>query len=572
MEFKNKRVIITGANGLVGLPAVRKCLEEGASEVIAVDLNIDEGLRELHYLYPENLTLVKKDLTYLHNCEWLFMKKVDIVLHIAGIKGSPSRTASSPADYLFPMTMFNTNMIKASFDAKVDWFVYMSSVGVYAPADVMEEDSVWSTMPSKNDWHPGWTKRMGELALDALRIQYNWTNWTIIRPSNIYGVNDKFTQDATVIGANIWKLFNMPGDMVCWGNGTARRDFVFGDDVAQSAIDVVKKEINDVINFGCGKAVTIKETIETIVEVYAELTGDTKNIVWDETKPNGDLLRCLSSSRQEKYGILPATSLKDGIKQTIAAHIDNRRASQPRDFSSLFENGYYIGDLNEILLKNKLKFTKNIDMIKELSKDKCRYYNYRHAVAGAENLPRIIPLSGIAERRRVVEELGLEVHQQWAELFDTVGVDVCTVFHELIDSFITEIYPEVSPDKGNIDYRSNITFYEDGDFISNHRDGDNPGRLCAILIYLSSPEDYNDGGGQLAVSNAANMNEVLPENATLVLPLKGKYVILDFTKHDVWHSVDPVKNGFKRFAYLGFVYNLDKQLHPNSNTNYEPKY
>ena len=94
-----------------------------------------------------------------------------------------------------------------------------------------------------------------------------------------------------------------------------------GDDVAQAVIDVVKKEVKDTINFGCGEAVTIKETIETIVDSYKEITGKTKKIVWDETKPNGDLLRCLGSDKQRKYGILPTTSLKMGIKQTLEEYL-----------------------------------------------------------------------------------------------------------------------------------------------------------------------------------------------------------------------------------------------------------
>lgn len=321
MEFKNKNIVVTGASGLVGVPAVKKCLEEGANKVYAVDIRISEELRLLEAEYVGRCIITLKDLTYLHECEDLFAhEQINIVLHIAGVKGSPTRTATCPADYMFPMSMFNMNMIQSSFKANVDWFVYLSSVGVYAPADVMEEDSVWSTMPSKNDWHPGWTKRMGELALDALRIQHNWTKWTVIRPSNIYGCNDNFAKDATVISANVWKLFNVDGDMVCWGNGSARRDFVFGDDVAQASIDVVKKEVNDVINFGCGEAVTIKETIETISKVYTEITGTVKNLVWDETKPNGDLLRCLGSTKQKQYGILPTTTLYEGLKKTILAY------------------------------------------------------------------------------------------------------------------------------------------------------------------------------------------------------------------------------------------------------------
>jgi GDP-L-fucose synthase len=325
MELTGKKIIVTGANGLVGLPAVKKCLEEGAAKVYAVDLRFSKNLNFLKGQYQDRLELVKTDLTYLSHCENLFtMDKIDIVLHIAGVKGSPARSSTQPADYLFPMLMFNTNMIKASFDAKVDWFVYLSSVGVYKPAEVMNEEDTWSqeetwaSTPSRLDWHPGWTKRMGELTLDSLRVQYGWKNYTVIRPSNIYGINDNFAQDATVISSNIWKLFNVEGDdMVCWGNGSSRRDFVFGDDVAQASIDVVKKEVSDIINFGCAEAVTIKETIETIVECYTEITGKTKNIVWDESKTNGDPIRCLGAKKQKEYGILPKTTLKEGIKQSI---------------------------------------------------------------------------------------------------------------------------------------------------------------------------------------------------------------------------------------------------------------
>lgn len=325
MDFKNKNIIVTGANGLVGLPTVKKCLEEGANKVYAVDIKVSEPLKKLEQQYPNNCEIVNTDLTYLNNCEELFNgTDINIVLHIAGVKGSPARSSKQPCDYLFPMLMFNTNMIKSAFDAKVDWFVYLSSVGVYQPTDIMREEDVWITVPSKNDWYPGWTKRMGEATLESLKVQYGWDNWTVIRPSNIYGTNDNFAPDATVISTNIWKLFNVEGDdIVCWGNGSAKRDFVFGDDVAQASIDVVKKEVRDIINFGCGEAITIKETIETIIKSYKEITGKTKNILWDETKTNGDPIRCLSPDKQIKYGILPKTSLHDGIKKTIISYKEN---------------------------------------------------------------------------------------------------------------------------------------------------------------------------------------------------------------------------------------------------------
>ena len=319
MEFKDKKVLITGAAGLVGVPTVEKCILEGAKRVYAVDIRLSDPLAELAKKYPDQIEVVLTDLTYFHNCEDLFKKDtIDVVLHIAGVKGSPARAAKQPADYLFPMLMFNTNIIKASHDAKVGWFVYMSSVGVYSPSDVMREDDVWSTMPGKNDWYPGWTKRVGELSLEALGIQYGWKNWTVIRPANIYGLYDNFSPEATVIGSNTWKVFNVDGDeIVCWGDGSPKRDFVFSEDVAQAAIDAVKKEVNDIINFGSATATSIKDTIETIVSEYSSLTGKTKKIVWDTTKPNGDMIRRLDPEKQIKYGILPRTELKDGIRKTL---------------------------------------------------------------------------------------------------------------------------------------------------------------------------------------------------------------------------------------------------------------
>lgn len=319
MNLTNKTILITGANGLVGIPTVEKCLLEGAAQVIAVDICIGDNLEELKSRFSNRLSLEKIDLTYLDQCESLFKNRtIDIVLHIAGVKGSPARAANCPADYLFPMLMFNTNVIKASHDAGVDWFVYMSSVGVYSPSDVMRENDVWSTMPGRNDWYPGWTKRMGELSLESLGIQYGWKNWTVIRPANIYGLYDNFSPEATVIGSNTWKVFNVEGEeIICWGDGSPKRDFVFSEDVAQAAIDAVKKEVNDIINFGSATATSIKDTIETIVAEYQTITGKTKKIIWDTSKPNGDMIRRLDPEKQIKYGILPRTSLKEGIAKTL---------------------------------------------------------------------------------------------------------------------------------------------------------------------------------------------------------------------------------------------------------------
>ena len=228
MEFKDKRVVITGASGLVGYPTVIKCLEEGALEVIAVDIKISDELISLKSKYPiGQLSLRQLDLTYFNNCESLFSTKVDICLHLAGIKGSPSRAAKQPADYLFPMMMFNTNMIKAAFEANVKWFVYTSSVGVYQPADVMEEDSVWKTLPSEADWFPSWSKRMGEVLLEAYKVQYDYTTWESpsltstdgLIETTIVDIRQRVVDGTIYFNGDNTKLFSLAHPMFIYKNG-----------------------------------------------------------------------------------------------------------------------------------------------------------------------------------------------------------------------------------------------------------------------------------------------------------------------------------------------------------------
>jgi Rps23 Pro-64 3,4-dihydroxylase Tpa1-like proline 4-hydroxylase len=117
-------------------------------------------------------------------------------------------------------------------------------------------------------------------------------------------------------------------------------------------------------------------------------------------------------------------------------------------------------------------------------------------------------------------------------------------FRNLIESYVPQIYPDL---KDNIRHEDNFTLYENGDFITPHKDGYNIGRYCVVLIYLSDEKDYIDGGGKLIIDNGDTKEEVLP--------IKYNFTILDFTENDINHSVEVVKNNFRRFTYIDFVYN-----------------
>jgi Rps23 Pro-64 3,4-dihydroxylase Tpa1-like proline 4-hydroxylase len=219
----------------------------------------------------------------------------------------------------------------------------------------------------------------------------------------------------------------------------------------------------------------------------------------------------------------------------------------------LLENGYYIGKVAEIVDLSALDSFS--DKLIELSADRSKYYAYRHTIDDAyTELPHRIAVHEIAERKKHVEDNNLGVFQHWYESSNDPDGQMKPIqdfFRNVTFGAASKIYPELTPE--NVSYNDAFTIYENGDFIKGHTDGNqNIGRLCVILIYLSDPSTYNDGGGRLCITDT-----VTQLNVEEVLPLRGSYVLIDFTKHDIIHSVEVVKNDFKRFCYISFVYNSD---------------
>jgi hypothetical protein len=110
--------------------------------------------------------------------------------------------------------------------------------------------------------------------------------------------------------------------LVCWGDGSPIRDFIYAGDVADGIIQAYEGKITQPINLGSGTGVTIKELAETLVEIYEEMYGEKVEINWDPTKPNGDEKRLMSTERAESFGIKQKISLKTGLKHTIDYYLN----------------------------------------------------------------------------------------------------------------------------------------------------------------------------------------------------------------------------------------------------------
>jgi hypothetical protein len=220
--------------------------------------------------------------------------------------------------------------------------------------------------------------------------------------------------------------------------------------------------------------------------------------------------------------------------------------------SFLLNEGVYCGNIFEYLDSNEIEYLKNlIEEIKEYSINErdtnlyCRYnYHLYDGKDGGINendeFKHSIKLSEVADRDLFVEQNNREVLQKWFE-FDGFNDD-CKFFMKISERIIKYFYPNEEIEYYQIPH---FTLYEDGHFIADHNDGENVGRVCGLIIYLSYEEDYNDGGGELVIKTNSN-------NQYAIRPIFGTFSLLDFTQNDIRHSVNIVKNGFKRYSFIYF--------------------
>jgi GDP-L-fucose synthase len=315
--FKNKKVLVTGGGGMIGRSLVKFLLEKGADITIA-DLTVPSDL-------PENVNYVKVDLRYFDQCENI-CKGMDFIFNLVGVKGSPKMCAEQPADFMIPMLQFNTNMMEAARRANVEWYLYTSSVGVYAPAELFVEDSVWSTFPSPNDRFAGWAKRIGELQSEAYSIQYGWDRVSIVRPANVYGSYDNFNPENAMVIPSLIRKAQENDVLEVWGDGSQIRDFIHADDVALGMLFVVENKITEPVNLGSGE----KNTIKDIVDLVVKYSNKDIEVKWLTDKPSGDKIRLFDMTRAKSYGFKTSVSLEDGIKNTTEWFLNNKEIIDKR--------------------------------------------------------------------------------------------------------------------------------------------------------------------------------------------------------------------------------------------------
>jgi len=307
--WQNKRIIVTGGAGFLGSVIVHKLTERGAAQVIIP--------RSTQY------DLVQKEaiLQLLHDSTDPTTGPVDMVIHLAANVGGIGANRQHPGEFFYNNLMMGTQLLHESWQQGVDKFVGIGTICAYpkfAPIP-FNEDNLWDGYPEETNAPYGLAKKMMLVQSQAYREEYDY-NSIFLLPVNLYGPGDNFDLETShVIPALIRKCVEAQkqGDsqIVAWGDGSPTREFLYVDDCAEGILLAAERyNSSEPVNIGSSYEISIRELTETI----ARLTGFEGEIIWDQSKPNGQPRRKLDVSRaREVFGFESQVAFEDGLKRTI---------------------------------------------------------------------------------------------------------------------------------------------------------------------------------------------------------------------------------------------------------------
>jgi len=224
----------------------------------------------------------------------------------------------------------------------------------------------------------------------------------------------------------------------------------------------------------------------------------------------------------------------------------------PNDF---FTKGAYVGNLVDFFNDDEINNFKNerekLKVFFETQKDKikCRFMYNDHN----DDYTHSIPYYDVQEREKFIKENNFRATQKWHEFsgYENQAVK----FVEITSKIVKYFYPNIKISNYPI---GGFTLYEDTHFIEPHLDGMNERRICVLIMYLSDESEYNETtGGELVIEPNKDLNEVIlggPKIEYTIKPVFGTFSLLDFSKNNINHAVNEVKNGFKRYAFINFFY------------------
>ena len=305
----DSRVLVAGANGMVGSAIVRNLESKGYTNII-------KGTRN-------DVDFTSQDETERYFCS----EEPEYVFVAAAKVGGIMANSNYKAEFLTENLQIQTNLIQQSYNFGVKKLLFLGSSCIYpkfAIQPITEDQLMTGPLEPTNDAY-AIAKIAGIMMCQAYRQQYGF-NAISLMPTNLYGPNDNFDLETShVLPAMIAKFHAALNhseywQVKLWGDGSAMREFLHVDDLAEACYVCMQKyDEAEHINVGTGEDVTIKELAETI----ADVVGYDRYINWDTTKPNGTPRKVMNVDRIKSLGWESKISLCEGIEKTYEWYKEN---------------------------------------------------------------------------------------------------------------------------------------------------------------------------------------------------------------------------------------------------------
>ncbi len=305
---RNAKIYVAGHRGMVGSAIVRELLRQGYHNIVT------RTHREL-------------DLSRQAEVEKFFAEEKPEYVFLAAAKvGGIMANREAPADFMYENMMLEMNVIHAAWRNGCKKLEFLGSSCIYprmAPQPMPESCLLTSALEETNEAY-ALAKISGLKYCSYLNRQYQ-TDFISVMPTNLYGPGDNYHPTRSHVMPAMIRRFheakeNGRKSVVCWGDGSPLREFLYVDDLAELCVFLMDQYSGDeTVNAGTGKEISIKG----LTELVAKVVGYEGDIMWDTSKPNGTPRKLLDVSKAEKLGWHYKTELEEGIRLSYEDFLKN---------------------------------------------------------------------------------------------------------------------------------------------------------------------------------------------------------------------------------------------------------
>jgi GDP-L-fucose synthase len=308
-ELNGKTVFVAGHGGMVGGALLRRLAQENV----------------------KLLTANRRDLDFRDQAavnRWFADKRPQVVFLAAAKVGGIVANNTLRGEFIYDNLAISTNVIHAAHVNGTEKLMFLGSSCIYPKlaSQPLREDSMLTGPLEPTNEPYAIAKIAGIKMVEAYRSQYG-ADFINVMPTNLYGPGDNYHPEYSHVAAALIRRFHEAkvsgvSDVVVWGTGTPRREFLYVDDMADACIHLMKNySEQELVNIGTGEDITIAE----FARVVAATVGYSGGISFDTSRPDGTPRKLLDVSRLAALGWRARTSLQDGIKRAYQAFLHERK-------------------------------------------------------------------------------------------------------------------------------------------------------------------------------------------------------------------------------------------------------